>query len=73
MANRTDAPCYECPDRCVTEDHNCHMVCGKYLEFQESRRAALEANAVNVRLNEHKKDFSQRYIRYMHRRRQHMK
>lgn len=63
---QTTAPCKDCPDRHVTEDYNCHMVCAKYLEYQESRRAVQKANEIKNRLDSHKKEFSARYLRYQH-------
>ena len=29
------SPCYECPSRSVTTDHNCHTDCGRYIEWCE--------------------------------------
>lgn len=47
----TDAPCKDCPDREVTEDFNCHMVCEKYIEFQKYRNEVNEKKAKENRLN----------------------
>lgn len=35
------SPCKDCPDRRVTEDFNCHMVCEKYIKF----RAKIDSGA----------------------------
>lgn len=61
---QTTAPCKDCPDRVV--EPNCHMVCGKYIEYQQSRRAVQKANEIKNRLDSHKKEFSARYLRYQH-------
>lgn len=46
-----DAPCKNCPDRCV--EPNCHMTCEKYLEFQAFRQEIIEMRAVTSALNDY--------------------
>lgn len=37
-----NAPCKACPDRAVTDTHNCHMTCAKYLSYQRAEKELRE-------------------------------
>lgn len=41
-------PCFECKDRKVTADYNCHSVCEKYLAFNIGRREENRQAAINT-------------------------
>jgi len=32
-------PCYQCPDRRVTEDYNCHSHCERYANYKDGLKA----------------------------------
>lgn len=60
-SNISKTPCFECKERKVTHDYNCHAVCEKYIEFQNGRKennrlALIAAAATDLNLGGGKKN-----------------
>lgn len=44
-------PCYQCEDRKVTHEYNCHAVCPRYEAYRQGQRETNRINKINSMAN----------------------